>query len=602
MELPESFWFTVNYFEPSYDAKVKHPLKSTKRPEKIAAGELQCWRFSMFIFELLRVQTYELKSLLYTSDFKPHSMKTLKVLAAFSVTLLMCLTAYSQVKSRKLSNVISHPSYNTYAPYISADATSIVFVSDNAEDNAQVPFYTMRANSDWMEPIALPKHIYTRLGFSKGYALSADGKRLFFTTLKTPGVGGFDIWTSDLKGTSWGQPVNLGMPVNSRGNEACPSVTTDGNTMYFMRCDKMDQSKAESCKLFVVKKKLNEQWGEPEELPASINTGNSQTPRIMADGETLIFSSDKMPGNKGGMDLYMAKVTEGNWSAPKALDYVNTPQDDQYVTVAALGRYLIRDTKGARKNEIVEYLIPNEMRPKGMMKIDGKATDASGAGVSSYVSIFDLNKNKRVYNGKPYSDGSFIVYIMEGSKYELSIDPEQDHLSYFSKQFDLMTDKIPQVEKVSTVIKPIAKGDEISLDGVAFKPGTSELDLRASSSVLKKFIRFVKGNPDAKFEIQVLFTGYSQDSVRSNADLTEVISDSVATTFDEIDSLGQLYKKDTVYVKTTFHNDRTWKQAKALVDYVVSQGAKPGNFSVFGNAIPAAVPEEKKLVVKARAK
>jgi hypothetical protein len=529
-------------------------------------------------------------------------MRFLKSILALSFILLISAEAFPQAKFRKLSSVINHPSFNTYSPYISADANAIIFISDNGEDNAEVPFYTLRGGSDWMEPVMLPKHIYTRLSSQKGYGLSADGKKLYFSTLKTPGVGGFDIWTSDLKGTSWGQPTNLGLPVNSREHEGAPSVTTDGNTMYFMRCSQMDQNKAQGCKLFVVRKKVNEQWGEPEELPATINTGNSQTPRIMADGETLIFSSDKMTGNNGGMDLYMTKASNGSWSAPKAMDYVNTALDDQYVTVAALGRYLIRDVKGTRRNEIVEYLIPDDMRPKGMMKVDGKVTDAAGAGVASYISIVDLTNNKRVYNGRPYADGSFIVYLMEGSKYELSIDPEVDHLTYFAKQFDLTSDKIPQVEKVSAVIKPIAKGDEIVLDGITFKPGTSEVDLRASSSSIKKFMRLVKGNPDTKFEIQTLLTGYVEDSVQSDTDLTEIIFDSVAAKYDEIDTLGQLYQKDTMYVKTTYHNNRTWQQGQALVDYFVSQGAKPTNFSVFGNAIPATAPEEKKLILKARVK
>ena len=390
-------------------------------------------------------------------------MRSLKGNLAISILVLLSIDAMSQAKFRKLSNVINHPSYNTFAPYISADANALIFISDNAEDNAEVPFYTSRSGADWSEPAMLPKHIYSRLSSQRSYGLSADGKKLFFSTLKQPGVGGFDICMSELKGTSWGQPVNLGLPVNSRDNEGSPSITTDGNTMYFMRCTQMDQNKAQGCKLFVVRKKVNEQWGEPEELPSSINTGNSQTPRIMADGETLIFSSDKMPGNKGGMDLYMTKFLNGTWAAPKAMDYVNTNLDDQYVTVAALGRYLIRDVKGTRKNEIVEYLIPNDMRPKGMMKIDGKVTDVAGAGVASYVSIVDLNSGKRVYNGRPYADGSFIVYIMEGSKYELSIDPEVDNLTYFSKQFDLTSDKIPQVEKVSAVINRAPKAMRVCL-------------------------------------------------------------------------------------------------------------------------------------------
>jgi hypothetical protein len=533
----------------------------------------------------------------------PRYRSPMKNMKPLIVTLLLVLLApaflYSQARVRKLPSTLNHPSFNAFAPYLSADANAIVFLSDNAEDNVLAPFYTTRDNADWKEPQMLPKSIYTRLNFLRGFALNADGKKLFFTTMKTPSVGGYDIWTSDWKGNTWSEPVNLGMPVNSKGYEASPSLAADGSAIYFMRCETMDQNKAGNCKIFRAGKKQNGQWDEPVELPASINTGNSQAPRIMADGETLIFSSDKMPGNKGGMDLYSTKFINGSWSKPMPWDFVNTEKDDQYISVAALGRYIVKDAMGQRRNELMEYLIPDQLRPRGMMKVDGKVSDIAGNPIPAYISITDIVKNKKVYNGRPYTDGSFIVYVMEGSKYELAVDPEQDNISYFSKQLDLTTDKIPQVEKVSVTIKPLAVNDEFSLDMISFKPYSSEIDAAASSAELKRFMRVVKGNSNVKFEILVLLNGYLEDSVRSNPDLTEVIYDSIHTTFDDIDTLGQLYERDTVMVKTTYHNDRTRKQAEAIAKYLVKQGASESSFGFFGNAIPATIPEQKKLTIKA---
>jgi hypothetical protein len=537
---------------------------------------------------------------MYEATVTDSSMRNMKPLVVIAVVFLLipaCL--YSQAKVRKLPSTINHPSFNAFAPYLSADANALVFLSDNAEDNVLAPFYTTRDNADWKEPQMLPKSIYTRLNFVRGFALNADGKKLFFTTMKTPSVGGYDIWTSDWKGNTWSEPVNLGMPVNSKGHEASPSLAADGSAIYFMRCESMDQNKAGNCKILRAGKKQNGQWDEPVELPAFINTGNSQAPRIMADGETLIFSSDKMAGNKGGMDLYSTKFTNGNWSKPVPWDFVNTEKDDQYISVAALGRYIVKDAMGPRRNELMEYLIPDQLRPRGMMKIDGKVSDASGNPIPAYISIVDVTKNKRFYNGRPYADGSFIVYLMEGSRYELSVDPEQDNISYFSKQLDLTSEKIPQVEKVSATIKPLAVNDEFPLDMISFKPNSGEVDAAASAAELKRFMRLVKGNPGLKFEIQVLLDGYLEDSVRSNPDLTEVLYDSIHTTFDDIDTLGQLYEHDTVIVKTTYHNDRTWKQAEAVVKYFVGQGASESSFGFFGNAIPATLPGQRKLTVKA---
>jgi hypothetical protein len=95
-----------------------------------------------------------------------------------------------------------------------------------------------------------------------------------------------------------------------------------------------------------------------------------------------------------------------------------------------------------------------------------------------------------------------------------------------------------------------------------------------------------------------MLKGYIEDSVRSSPDLTEVLYDSVHTQYDDIDSLGQLYQRDTVMVKKTFHNDRTWRQAESIGRYLTGQGVPAGNISYFGNAIPATAAENKKLTLQ----
>lgn len=511
------------------------------------------------------------------------------------------VSSIGQAKTRRLPGIINHPSLNAYAPYISHDGNALLFVSDLGEDGALTVAYTSREN-DWVEPVELPRNINNRSAFLKGFALSADGKKIFFTSAKSPTVGGYDIMSSDLKGKTWTEPQNLMLPINSKTHDGCPSISSDGNTLYFMRCDKMDQRTAGGCKLFRADKKPNGQWNEPVELPSNINTGNSQSPRIMADSETLIFSSDKMPAGKGGMDLFITRLADGKWSDPKPLDFVNSEQDDQFVGVAALGRYLIKETPGARKNsELVEFLIPDELRPRGMMKVEGTVTGENGTTMPAYITITDLNNGRRVYSGRPAVDGSYYVYIREGSKYELSVDPEQSKVSYFTKTFDLTTDKIPQRERINVVLKQPATGDELSLNGVQFKAATAELE-PASESEMKKLVRLIKANPQLTFEIQVMLNGYEEDSVRSSPDLTEILIDSVQTQVDEIDSLGQLYKRDTAVVKVTYHNDRTQLQAKAIVDYLVRSGINPDNLDILTNAIPAVLPENRKLTVKAMAR
>src|SRR5690242_17319741 len=94
------------------------------------------------------------------------------------VILFTSSLGFPQAKTRRLSTPINHPSVNTYSPFISADGNVLVYVSDNAEDNILTPFFSIRENNDWIEPIMFPKNIHTRLNFLYGFGLSADGKKM----------------------------------------------------------------------------------------------------------------------------------------------------------------------------------------------------------------------------------------------------------------------------------------------------------------------------------------------------------------------------------------------------------------------------------------
>jgi hypothetical protein len=75
--------------------------------------------------------------------------------------------------------------------------------------------------------------------------ISPDGSRFFFLSTRPPDGGAVpdslvgqwinqDIWVMDREGEEWGEPYNLGAPVNSDAPEFVPSTTRDG-TIYFTR-------------------------------------------------------------------------------------------------------------------------------------------------------------------------------------------------------------------------------------------------------------------------------------------------------------------------------------------------------------------------------
>lgn len=63
-------------------------------------------------------------------------------------------------------------------------------------------------------------------------AISADGKKLYFSSDMPGGFGGMDLYVCSAEGELWGNPKNLGERVNSKGNELFPTI--NGNEcLYF---------------------------------------------------------------------------------------------------------------------------------------------------------------------------------------------------------------------------------------------------------------------------------------------------------------------------------------------------------------------------------
>lgn len=520
----------------------------------------------------------------------------MKARIIFSIALAVSLQSFSQPRPvRKMPHPLNQPSFSSFAPYISFDGSAIVFLSDYTDDGTLAMQYSKRTGADWSEPVSQTRNFSSKLNFISGFTLSPDGQTLYLTSQLSNGVGGFDIYSCALKGNTFSTPTNLGIPVNSKLHDSAPTITADGSLLYFMRCESMNSQQADRCKLMMSRRQAGGKWGEAQELPSHINTGNSQTPRIMADGETLLFASNKLQPNKGGMDLYHTRWDGQAWSAPVPLDFVNTPQDDQFVSATAQGQYLLRDAKGDRRTELTEFLFPKELKPKAILRIDGKLENAA---IPAYVAVIDLNTSKRVYTGRPNADGTFTVFLTEGSRYEIAIDPENANATFTSKYFDLTQGIVRPFERYTTSIKEAAADDEIPLGTISFKPYSSELE-STSSNELRRLSRLLKGTPALKAEIQVILQGYVADSIQSDPDLTEMIVDSVEYYLDDIDSLGQLYQRDTLIAEYTFHNDRTQKQAQAVIEQLVALGCDRNGLTYFVNARPEAILEDRKIVVKA---
>lgn len=117
------------------------------------------------------------------------------------------------------------------------DGARVIFTRNNFNDGKyrtssdginKLKLYTATQTSGkWSAAEELP---FNSDDYSTGHpALSKDDKLLYFASDMPGGMGGTDIYVSRWTGKSWGKPMNLGKPINTKGNEMFPYVDAKGN-------------------------------------------------------------------------------------------------------------------------------------------------------------------------------------------------------------------------------------------------------------------------------------------------------------------------------------------------------------------------------------
>lgn len=92
--------------------------------------------------------------------------------------------------------------------------------------NLELVIYSLNDNGEWSEEEFAYNNVKE---FSLGHAaLSKDEQRLYYASDMPGGYGGVDIWYSERESDgTWGAPVNAGAKINTAGDEMFPSVYED---------------------------------------------------------------------------------------------------------------------------------------------------------------------------------------------------------------------------------------------------------------------------------------------------------------------------------------------------------------------------------------
>ena len=332
--------------------------------------------------------------------------------------------------------------------------------------------------------------------------ISPSGKYLFFTSgERQDGVGRADIYMSRLTGGVWEKPNNMGRPINTPGWDAQPCISADGRSLYF---SSVRQGTKGGSDIFVSYYDDKTGWSTPENLGDNINTQfDEMLPFIHPDGQTLYFSSNGHPG-MGNFDIYMSKKqADGTCGKPVNLGYpINTPGDENGIFVTVDGSKAFyatqqKDSKGEK--DIYTFDMPENLRPMYTTYINGNVYDSiTGASISANIEVYDVETGK-LYNSfsSDKVNGHYLSTLPAGKNY--AIEVIKPGYLFYSQNISLKDSKDGLPFEFNIPLRKIMAGEAVVLNNIFFDP--EKFDLKPESMTeLGVIINLLKTNPTMKIE------------------------------------------------------------------------------------------------------
>ncbi len=378
-------------------------------------------------------------------------------------------------------------------------------------------YVSIRVDTQWMPAVNVGVPVNTP-GHDASVGLSPDGNYLFiYRDIKSAPMDLFQV-VGSIQG--WQMPKPLPPPINSPYWEGSLTMTQSGDTIIFSS----DRPGGIGGKDLWMTYRINDStWAEPVNLGLPINTpGDEDAPFLHPDGRTLYYSSNGKPGF-GGYDIYVAQRIAGGWVEPANLGYpINSPEDDiffylnadrtrGYVASARPGGY------GGQDLYILDFTIGKKPVKKEEIPIVFKGTIYKFAPTSVRIKL--VNSRQDTFLSPRYAaDQSIVDYVMvvpRDSVWTVVLEVDSPYLPVTASI--RVADTVKEVRR-NFIVGKVARGATLVLRNVYFAFNSDSI-LPASERELRRVLNLLKRYPDKR--IYLVGHADAKGSLKYNWDLSQ---------------------------------------------------------------------------------
>ncbi len=405
--------------------------------------------------------------------------------------------------------------YAEYAPAVREDKLYYASLNRDTSLNPEFPlshiFVSEKNSNNWQKGKLVKGEVNSSQIHSGNPAFSADGKRMYFTQCTDNGEANIrcEILLSHFENGFWGQPILLGREVNDgKFNNTHPAPAFGDSTTDILYFSSNRTGGIGGFDIWYSEVKFDGTAKPAVNLGNVINTIDDEVTPFYFKNK-LHFSSNGHIGF-GGLDIFSSSGMKSGWTKPQNLGFpLNSSVDDFYFTRGELPKiyYFVSNRPGiiGLKSAtccddifVAEDLSVPVLSFRGRVYEKGESDPVLLTGARVEVFEFKGENKTTLYDELLVGDFKFSYDLTAGKFYEFKIQKK----AYFPEIFKVSTKDLLESEIMNREIAlmKIEKNRTYRLENVYYEFDKTNLT-EESKVVLRRLFDLLMENPKLVVEI-----------------------------------------------------------------------------------------------------